>query len=440
MKKKIYQLFLFLSLFLITIALRTNSYKLCAIIIWLNIKKLKAIKSNNKNTKKVLVFSKSGGYEDLIESYYNSHNNKITFFLLPRAFLKKIFYFYFEKNYKHNYFTKPIDKDEINKKNSFIKYSTSAFSFINNFLKLDGFISFNIFYREEKYFEEVCKNLDKKFIILHKESVFTPLEEANAPAIYEKYNEKSLSYKISVYSESQKKILIKSKIATKTQVIVNGCPRSDYAFRLRRIKPKKKIIVFYLIEHSRSQSTMGILLNKNRKTNYLDNNTKKNWKKLYKQTFNYLIEFAKNNPDIKIILKGKVGVHKKNDLNSKIFPKNCIFIEGGSGEEWLKDASVVIAFNSTIVFEAIASNRNLIIPNFNSENKIKKNVLHIIKDKKKFVNSKKQFNKKINFYLDSKYKNKKISTYDIETLKYYVGNTDGTSGKKVKEFLKKIFN
>ena len=33
-----------------------------------------------------------------------------------------------------------------------------------------------------------------------------------------------------------------------------------------------------------------------------------------------------------------------------------------------------------------------------------------------------------------------MSTYDIETLKYYIGNTDGTSGKKVKKFLKKFFN
>ena len=42
-------------------------------------------------------------------------------------------------------------------------------------------------------------------------------------------------------------------------------------------------------------------------------------------------------------------------------------INGGTGERLLQDAKVVIAFNTTIVFEAIASNRNLIIPNFNNE-------------------------------------------------------------------------
>ena len=110
----------------------------------------------------------------------------------------------------------------------------------------------------------MLRNILRKFvkIILHKESAFTPLEEKNAPVIYKKFNDKSLSYKISVYSESQKKILIQSKIGIRSQIEVNGNPRCDYAFRLRNISPKKNIIVFYLIETYRN-------------TNYLVNEKKK---------------------------------------------------------------------------------------------------------------------------------------------------------------------
>ena len=113
---------------------------------------------------------------------------------------------------------------------------------------MDSFISFNLFYYSEKYFDKVCLNLNKKFIILHKESTFTPIEERGAAQVYKYYNDKSLSHKISVYSEIQKKILIKSRIANNNQVVVNGCPRSDYAFKLRKIKPKKNLIVYYMIE------------------------------------------------------------------------------------------------------------------------------------------------------------------------------------------------
>ena len=438
--KKIYKLFVSLSLFLITVALKINSYKLSAIIIWLNVRKLKAIKSTNKISKKIIVFNKSGGYEDLIESYKNVKKNNISFYLLPRPFLKKIFYHYFEKNYKGDYFTKPIDNDEIKKKDLFVKYSTSTFNFLDRFLKIDGYISFNLFYRGEKYFEEVCKNLNKKFIILHKESAFNKLEEANALKVYQKFNDKSLSYKISVYSDLQRKILIKSKIANNNQIVVNGCPRCDYAFTLRKISPKKNIIVFYLIEYAKGQSGFGDLLHEIKNTNNLDNDTRKSWKKLHDQTLNYLLNYAKKNPNIHLIIKGKVGVHHKNQMDLKNFPKNCTFIEGGAGGFLLRDASIVIAFNSTIVFETIASNRNLIIPNFNNENKLKKNVSHIIDNKKYYVNSKKQFYKKIDFYLNQSYKNKKISSEDTKTLKYYLGNTNGMCGKKMQKFLDKVIN
>jgi len=430
MTERINKYFIYLSLFFIDLALRTNNHKLCAFIIWFNIRKSKKIKSRFEKTKKILVFPKSGGYEDLTESFSNKKNNNIVFYLLPRTFLKKIFSYYFGRNhaiYVKDYYTKLKSLDELNKKKLYVKFLTLTFKSINDYLKLDGFVSFNLFYYSEKYLEEVCKNLNLKFIILHKESVFTPMEELVAPKIYKKYNEKSLSYKISVYSESQKKMLIKSKIANKKQVFVNGNPRCDYSFRLRKIKPKKKIIVFYLIEYYRNN-------------NIFIKNKKKNWKKLYNQTLKYVLEFAKNNSNIEIILKGKTGIHKKKHFSSKLLSKNCLFIEGGSGQKLLKDASVVIAFNSTIVFETILSNRNLIIPNFNNENKLNKNILLNIKNKKYFANTKKQFNEKINFNLSLRYKNKKLSKNDIETLKYYVGNIDGNSGIKVQTFFKTIFN
>ena len=425
MKRILYRIFVYISLALIKLFARINLPKICAFIISLNIRKLKIINSKSKNPKKILVFPKSNGTEDIIESFKNKKSN-IIFFLLPRPFLQKIFLCFFDKSYCQDYFTKQTKLQDIKKKNSYINFLTSTFRYLEYFIQFDGFISFNLFYYAEKYFEEVCKNLNKKFIILHKESAFTPLEEKKAPLIYKKFNDKSLSHKISVYTESQKKILLKSKIAHKNQIAVIGTPRSDYSFRLRKIAPKEKVIVFYLIEYNRYTPISGF--------------KGKNWGRLYNQTLKYLFEFAKNNPDIHIILKGKTGVHEKGQPSLNPLPQNCRFIDGGSGHSLLKIASAVIAFNSTVVFETIASNRNLIIPNFNNENKIYKNILHKIENKKYFVNSKIQFNKKIKLYLDLKYKNKKLSTPDIKTLRYFLGNTNATAGAQIRKFLEKQFS
>ena len=81
--------------------------------------------------------------------------------------------------------------------------------------------------------------------------------------------------------------------------------------------------MFYLIEHSRSKSTLGVLLQKNFKSNYLYKDAQRNWKKLYNQTLKYLLEFAKKNSNIEIILKGKLVFTKKEtlwdkDLTSKL--------------------------------------------------------------------------------------------------------------------------
>ena len=430
LKKKLHKSFFSISLFFLGKALRFNNHTLCAFLLRMNITHFNKIKLTNKKQKikKILVFPKSGGCEDLVESFRNDSKNNIIFFLLPRIFLKKIFHFHFKNTnkskYHSDYYTKPQNGIEMIKKKRNVEFLTKTFFILTKFFKLDGFISFNLFYYNEKYLEEVCQNLNIKYIVLHKESVFSPYEEKHMTKLYQNNNDKSLAYKISVYSNNQKKIMIQSKIATKEQLTVNGCPRSDYAFRLRKIKPKRKMIIFYLIEYERG----------NNKRINIDIS----YKKLFDKTLSYLKEFAINHPNIEIILKGKTGVHLKKNYSDQYYPKNCIFIAGGAGEKLLKNASVVIAFNSTIVFETIASNRNLIIPNFHNEYKYKKKFLHKVFTKKYFADSKNQFNKKIVFYLNTKYKNNQMTNSEKKVLSHYLGNTDGKSGKRMRKFLKNI--
>ena len=424
MKRKLYNFHKLIWLIMTIIALKINSHKLFAIILFFNIKRLKNIECKNKDIKKILVFSKSGGIED-IKQALNSKKNNIQVFFIPRSFLKKVHSYFFKSIEKKDYFTKLNNNDEIFKKNSFVDFLTHSFKYLDKIFKINAFVSFNLFYYSEKYFEEVCKNLNKKFIILQKESALTPNEEKEYADVYRKYNNKSLSSKISVYSQSQKKILVKSRIGTENQIVVNGCPRSDFSFKLRKEKPKNKTIVFFLIQTKRYSFTKS--------SQNLD------WKKLYSQTLNYLNDYIKLNPNVTLILKGKTGVHKKKFL-SKYLNKNCFYIDGGTGEKFLRDAKVVVAFNSTIVFESIASHRNLIIPNFNNENISKKNDMHQIKNKKHYISSKKQLFKKLDFYLSDSHIIKKLKNDDKLTLNYYLGNIDGKSGERMRKFLFKEIN
>ena len=425
MHKLIYIFRYKISSYLIIFFLKLNAHNLCALVLWLNIRKLRKLSIDSKKIipKKILILPKSGGNEDLIETFTNKKNYHLNFFWFPRKFLKVIHKYYFKDNIIKDYFTKYKSPNLINKKKLYVNSLIKIFQALNNFLKFDAIISFNIFYYAEKHLDEVTAKLNKKFIVIHKESTFTPAEEIACVNIYKKFNDKSSATKISVYSESQKKILIKSKIANKKQIVVNGCPRSDYSFNLRKIEPKHNNILYYIIEKSRSRNLISKKFNIN-------------WNNLYDDTLDYLIEYAKKNPNIRLILKGKTGIHNKL-LNKKFLTKNCIFINGGTGEKYLKDAKVVIAFNSTSVFETILSNRNLIIPNFNHENFKNKKLTYKIEELNYFANSKSEFFQKINLYLKSNYKNRILTSKEKKILKYYLGNYDGKSGKRLEKFLRK---
>ena len=209
-EKKIYDYFVKISLILVSLAVKTNSYKLCAFLIWLNIRKLKIIKSSLNKQKKVLVFPKSNGTEDLIETFKNKKTNFI-FFVLPRSFIKEIYSHYFEEKHKRDYFTKLNKSEDIKKKNLYVNFLTLVFKSLNSFIKIDGYISFNIFYFAEKYFEEACLNLNSKFIILHKESTLSALEELKAEIIIENITQSLLVIKFLYILKVKRKYLLKVK-------------------------------------------------------------------------------------------------------------------------------------------------------------------------------------------------------------------------------------
>ena len=86
MRKKLYNFHKSIWLIVSIIALKINSHKLFAIILFFNIKKLKNIECNNKNVKQILVFSKSGGIEDLKQALNNKKNNIRVFFWYREVF------------------------------------------------------------------------------------------------------------------------------------------------------------------------------------------------------------------------------------------------------------------------------------------------------------------------------------------------------------------
>ncbi len=441
--------FLFLSLiklnyFLIPIFIFLKSNFFIYLLLRMNLRKIKKISCKKEKRKiKIIVLGKSGGLEDLASSE-EKYNNHVEYYHLPRPFVKAMFKYFINDSVNigdYKYFDNSNKIKEA--KNKYRQNLVKVIRILKDEFKFDAFIGFNFNYYAERELHGACTSLKIKFIILQKESVWSPNEEVVIKKIYKDYTKKFEGFKIGVYSENEKKLIINSKVAKKNQIKVIGCSRLDKSFLLRKIKPKNQV-VYYMIEDTRGLPYNYFLLYNEdfkKQFKFYGNKNYKNlsWSDLRKKTTDTLIQLAKQHKNINFIFKGKVGVHRREDLPSYL-PSNCKLVFGGTGDTFLKDAKIVIGWNSTIILEAMAANRFILLPYFDLKNNLFKKKFEIdfrLNSKNKGFNQK-DFVEKFNILIKKSYKNKKIN-YDLSPVKFHLGNSDGNSAKRLNKFLTGCF-
>lgn len=426
---------------LIPLLVKNHMYSLLSILLIINLKKIKTILPKNKSKFKVIVLTKSGGVEDLIESQ-KKYNNNFIYLGCPRTFFKHIFSAIFENKKKllndYKYSTK-VKEVEILK----IKYKNFLTSFLKVFKKkynFNMFIGFNFNYLSERELHGACSELKIPFLLLFKESIHTKIQEKYFLYTYRKVNEKFNGYKIAVYSNYAKKLLRNSNIINKKNIEVIGCSRLNSSYACKKIEPKNQIL-YYAIQNYRGLPNPLIksygesfFRNFSFHKNY---NQKYSWISLHKKTLKILKKFAINNPQISIIIKVKIGASF--NLNEyKNLPKNIKIFKTGVGNKFLEDSKVVIGWNTTAILEAIAANRFILLPYFNCNKQNKLFNLTKLKLDLKKVNygyTEDDFYKKLDLLIKKKYKNN-VTYNNLNSLEYYLGNKDNNSGLRLNKFLK----
>ena len=411
-KKKLNEIILYFSIFFLRIAVKLNLSYLAALILFINLRRVKKIYTQEIN-KKIIILSKRGGFEDILSAYRSSEkNNSIGYYTLPRILIKIIFYKFLKNEKYKDFLTIDFNESVKRKKKDYKLFTKNTFLKLNKFWKFNAVVGFNPFYYAEHDLAEPIKDIGKKFLIIHKESVNSPEGNIEDLKIYRDQNKKHLADKVAVYCEYEKKKLIDSNFLEPNQVEVTGCARSDYCFEIRNEKPLENTIVYFMIQEE-GDGTFK-------------------WTDLANSTIKHLTEYAYKHPDVDIVFKGKGGVHTSNDL-PKNLPQNCRFELGGPGHGFLKDAKVVICFNTTVMFEAILSNREIVIPNFEVDrSKLNK---FILKSPNKFADTKEIFFEMINRNLNKTYEVKNLSKEEKECVDYYLGNSDGKAGIRLKKFI-----
>ena len=422
---------------LIVFFVKNKMLNLLSLLLFFNSKKIKEIQPSNYIKYRVIVLPKSGGIDDLVSSQ-KKYNKDILYIKLPREFIYKIYSTIF--NIKHPMDIKNLSKKEISALK--IKYK----NFLKKFIKIvkkkyeiDAFVGFNYEYVAEEDLHTVCSELNIPFLVLYKESVATELETKYRAHIIKKKKQKFNGYKIAIYSDYGKKILVQSNLVKKNKIEVVGCARLSRSFSIRKIKPKNQIL-YYVIESFRGLPNSftkkvgrsffnDLKVHKKFKSDY-------NWEKLHIKTVAILKKFALQYPDVSIIFKIKTGekINKRLYLN---LPQNIKINYFGAGHELLRDSKVIIGWNTTALLEGIAANRFILLPYFleHFDFKNKDELLNLKLKSKNFGYSENDFYKKLILFMGKKYD--KNQTYNNQhSLKYHLGNSDNKADLRLDKFIR----
>ena len=442
-KTLIKEFFLIIGCKLIKILLFLKCYYLISLILRIFIFKNKKISANDKNRKNIIVLTKTSGLQDLLYAFKSQNISNIVIYELPRILIKEIFYFFLrDKVIDYNYHINDKNLDTLKKK--YEKTLTKIFFHLKKFLTIDLIIGFNAFYMAEIELRKAAKNNSIHFLVLHKENIYSPIENLFLKFMYSNLNHCFDGKKLLVYSENEKNLFLEAKLVKKKDIEVVGIPRTDSSINLRKTKPKK-IILYFMIEENRGfpQHLINLIKRTDKLTKKLSKNFENKpsykymWKKMTILTENFLFNYAKKNPRTQIIFKGKIGVHENKFKNFKM-PSNIKFIKTGTGHKYLKDAKTVIAFNTTAALEALAAGRHLVIPYFGFNKKELGEKFIIQLNKKYYANSLKDLEKKINNNLKTNFKSQKINNIDKKFLKFYIGNYNMDSSRRLVNCIREV--
>jgi hypothetical protein len=419
-------------IFLIKLGCYFNFPIITAFILYFILFRSKKIKVNRTYKKTAIIFYKSNGISD-IESSFNNNKSKNRILLLERMYLREINYFFLKKNNFFNFFNfyKSSIKQHIkSKKNQ--KYDiflTKIISWLNFFLGNFYFVSFNFAYPEEFYLRDVCLKKKIPYLILYKESIRT---KGNYNLTFGKTYKDTLDFnknifKIAVYNNDTCRELIKNNIFKKNQINITGMPRSLTSLKKKK-NIKKENITFFLIS-----KLAGIPQDKKLLPNTIKNF---NWEDVNQKIISTFNKISRRFPHINFIIKSKAGIDKKivKKIKESLISPNIKFYIGGAGHLLIQSSFIVIAFNSTTVFEAILNKKKVIVPYFKKyRKKIYKDYIHDY-PKNLYVKNERELVKEIEITINSKSINNKIGKNHYKLINKYLGDIKNAP-KNMRNFL-----
>ena len=247
--------------------------------------------------------------------------------------------------------------------------------------RIDAVVSGNFAYYAERELAAALEGIGVPFIALHKENSWTPGTQDFWGKIYRERRGPFLGRRILVYSPLERDLQLGAGIVDARRIEVVGMPRLDevHRWRLANVGAISQPMVLFasfpsdvgmpaLRKGTLRDGPQGL-------QRYMEVMTEGDERllvtELCRATHRALVELAASCPDIEVVVKTKGRARDRDDVpgwlgvnSEQDLPTNMRIVHGGSPLPLIFEAAVVCGFHSTLLLEALAAGRPVIVPWF----------------------------------------------------------------------------
>ena len=443
-----------LSVIAIKFSIKTYLYPLSILVFIFQIlsnKKVNYIFNFRKNSKFIILLEKDGFNQDtaLIDKYMPD----IKCVSISREFIKAIAKCFLPEEIDDNNY-QSCSNFHKKAKNNLLKFYDYLFKSLPNTFKPKAFLTGNFgYFAEQELFKAAYRN-GIKGIAIHKECLKTPGRINLFNYIYSVRRSKFGGSLMLVYNKKEYDLQKKAGVIdlNKSQIKIIGSPRIDQAHSLRKanLNFKKHRVVFFGfgLKTGLPSITRKSNLGSQPHYEYLQREHEfLSWKNLLSELCQSYLLCCQKYPEVEFFIKLKDGYRDKKfiidffEQNKK--PNNLKILTKVKVLSLLENASIVIGFNSTSIFEAIARGSTVICPQFGECNlkRYKPYFIDFSNTEIILVKSGKSFEKIISKLIQTKpIVHKTLSENKKYLLKNWVGNHDGKSTSRLISSLKNELN
>jgi hypothetical protein len=306
-------------------------------------------------------------------------------------------------------------------------------------MSVTGFISCGMYYSRHQDWEQSCKDTHIPFLCLHREGVGItgePLDRLFGESMEgrRRFN----GQHIMVGTDAFRNMLIKRGYAKPDDVSMTGVPRFDISAAATKSKPEKPQVLLFSFFLASGQvelvSKEGVFPEK------------KGFYKLFLDVHEQFARLAKENPDVAFVIKPKwyvsqwktlidMSVEKGCELTgSDAWPSNLTVVDDVPAQTLISASGLVIAFNSTTIFEAIQYDKHVLMPLYEEASSTHSDYLYLpdTKDSIHLARSSNEFITIVEQYISGKL-DKKVA--DESLINEAVGYIDGSVSGRIQAII-----